>query len=146
MPLSIRTILAALCVLIASACSSEPDVDAALEAWAWAYNSHVPDSVVSLYASDAVFWGTTSEVLRDRPEEIAAYFDSLRSRPNARVSIGEHRARVLGEVALASGVYVFSDVVDGQSVTRPSRFSFVYRLADGEWAIVDHHSSRMPVQ
>lgn len=120
------------------------DVRAATDAWARAYNSHVPAEVVALYAPDAVFWGTTADTLRDAPDEIAGYFAGLANRPNARVSIGEHRIRVLGDIAVASGIYVFTDVVDGNAVTRPSRFSFVYRRDGDAWLIVDHHSSRMP--
>ena len=27
---------------------------------------------------------------------------------------------------------------------RPARFSFTYRLRDGQWLIADHHSSSVP--
>lgn len=120
------------------------DVLAATQAWAAAYNSHVPDSVLARYDAAAVFWGTTSPTLRDTPEEILDYFRGLANRPNASVTIGEHRVRVFGGIAINTGLYTFTDVVDGEAVTRPARFTFSYRLADGEWLIVDHHSSRLP--
>ncbi len=134
--------------LLAAAAHAAPadDVEAATEAWAAAYNSHDPRQVLARYAVDAVFWGTTSEVLRDSPDAIAEYFSGLSRRPNARVEIGDHRVRVFGNVAINSGVYVFSDVVDGEAVSRPSRFSFVYRYDGEQWLIVDHHSSRMPMR
>jgi hypothetical protein len=52
--------------------------------------------------------------------------------------------REFGDIAINTGFYTFSEVVGGDRVERPSRFSFTYRLRDGEWLIVDHHSSRVP--
>lgn len=144
--LLIATLAAGALIAPAPSAAAAPadDVAAATEAWATAYNSHDPAHVLARYASDAVFWGTTSMVLRETPGQIAEYFAGLSGRPSARVRIGEHRVRVMGNVAIDSGVYIFTEVVDGEPVTRPSRFSFVYRLDGGEWRIVDHHSSRLP--
>ena len=122
----------------------EDDVAAATQAWADAYNSHDPERVASMYDSNAVFWGTTSPTLRTTPAARLEYFSSLANRPNAFVEIGEHEVRVYADVALNTGYYTFRDNVDGEGVVRPSRFSFAYRLQDGEWLIVDHHSSRVP--
>ena len=100
--------------------------------------------MLARYADDAVFWGTGSPTLRATREEIGEYFASLASRPNARVVIGEHRVRDFGDLAISTGRYTFTDVVDGVRVERPARFSFTYGIRDGEWLIVDHHSSRVP--
>lgn len=116
----------------------------ATAAWAAAYNSHDPTRVLAQYADDAVLWGTRSETLRATRAEIGAYFASLATRPNAHVTIGEHRVRELGDVAISTGYYTFTDVVNGERVERPSRFSFTFRNRGGEWLIVDHHSSRVP--
>jgi hypothetical protein len=43
-----------------------------------------------------------------------------------------------------TGSYTFSNVREGQPVTTQTRFSFAYRLRDGRWLIVDHHSSAVP--
>jgi uncharacterized protein (TIGR02246 family) len=120
------------------------DVAAATRAWAAAYNSHDPQQILVRYAADAVFWGTGSETLRYSRAAILDYFRNMPNRPNARVSIGDHRVRVYGDIAINTGLYTFTDVVDDASVTRPARFSFTYRLHNGEWLIVDHHSSRVP--
>lgn len=120
------------------------DVDAATQAWVAAYNSRDPKQIVALYAPEAVFWGTSSPVLRDTPDAIADYFSGEPSRPNGRVQVGAHRVRVWGDVAASTGSYTFSDVRDGQTIQRPARFSFVYRRVNGRWMIVDHHSSAAP--
>lgn len=52
--------------------------------------------------------------------------------------------RLFGDLALAAGYYTFTDVSNGESVTRPSRFSFALKLTDGEWLLIQHHSSRLP--
>jgi len=133
---------------VLAACSAyadtSSDVEAALQSWADAYNSHDPQRVAAEYAGDAVFWGTTSQTLRDAPEEILAYFSGLTRRPFARVTIGEHVVRIVGDVALVTGHYTFTDRVDDREVSRPSRFSFAFRLANGRWRVIQHHSSRMP--
>ena len=120
------------------------DVAAATRAWVAAYNSREPGQIVALYAPDAVFWGTGSPTLRDTPEAIAEYFKTAPAQPNGRVELGAYKVRVWGEIAANTGSYIFTDLRDGQTVRRPARFSFVYRLVNGRWMIVDHHSSAEP--
>ncbi len=141
---ALALILLSGCIEVDTDTASAPPVESATAAWAAAYNGHNPADVLARYAPDAVFWGTTSPVIRDNPAAIAEYFQGLSNRPNAHVTIAEQHPRLVGELALNSGVYVFTDVADGEPVTRPSRFSFAYRLVDGEWLIIDHHSSRAP--
>jgi hypothetical protein len=52
--------------------------------------------------------------------------------------------RVLGDVAINSGAYTFTAQRIGQPDPRPARFTLTYRLRDGRWLIVDHHSSSVP--
>jgi uncharacterized protein (TIGR02246 family) len=120
------------------------DVTAATRAWGAAYDSRDPQKILALYAPDAVFWGTSSAIVRDTPALIGEYFKSSPSQPNARVEIGDMKVRVWGETAAATGSYTFTDMRDGQVVRRPARFSFVFRLVNGRWLIVDHHSSSTP--
>jgi uncharacterized protein (TIGR02246 family) len=122
----------------------QEDVNAATRAWVQAYNSRDPQKILALYAPDAVFWGTSSPTLRDTPELIADYFKSSASQPNARVELGDLKVRTWGDTAASTGSYTFTDVRDGQTVRRPARFSFVYRRQNGNWLIVDHHSSSVP--
>ena len=49
------------------------------------------------------------------------------------------------DTAIHSGVYTFDLVKGGKPIKVQARFSFTYtRAADGQWYIVDHHSSGMP--
>jgi uncharacterized protein (TIGR02246 family) len=122
-------------------------VAAATQAWIDAVNSHDPERVVVLYDPEAVWWGTRSPALRDRPSAIRDYFQTLRtSPPEYKAVIGEQRVRVYGDTAINSGTYTLLSVAvrDGKPINLAARFSFVYRNRDGRWMIVDHHSSAVP--
>jgi len=121
------------------------EVEAATQAWVDAFNSHNPDRVVALYDTDAVFWGTTSPTLRNTPIAIREYFQGLPKRPQVKITLGESHARVYSDIGLNTGSYTISDVRDGQSVVIPASFSFTFRKREGNWLIVDHHSSAVPV-
>ncbi len=122
------------------------DVAAATQAWIDAMSSHDAERVVALYDSEAVLWGTRSPTLRDNPAAVRDYFNILRTvPPSYKAVLGVQRIRVYGDIAINTGTYTFSEVRDGKQITRPARFSFVYRNSGGRWLIVDHHSSAVPV-
>jgi uncharacterized protein (TIGR02246 family) len=139
-------LLPAMRAAAAPAAAPADDVTAALQAWASAYDSRSPARIVALYAPGAVFWGTSSPVLRDTPALIADYFKNMAAQPQARVEISSSKVQVWGDIAAASGIYTFTDVRNGETVRRPARFTFVFQRQDGRWVIVDHHSSAMPAQ
>ncbi len=121
------------------------DVAAATQAWIDAMSSHDAERVLALYDSEAVLWGTRSPTLRDTPATVREYFNILRTvPPSYKAVLGEQHIRVYGDIAINSGTYTFSEVRDGKQITRPARFSFVYRNRGGRWLIVDHHSSAVP--
>ncbi len=121
------------------------DVALATQAWIDAMSSHDVERVVALYDTEAVLWGTRSPTLRDNPATVREYFNILRTvPPSYKAVLGEQRIRVYGDIAINSGTYTFSEVREGKQITRPARFSFVYRNRGGRWLIVDHHSSAVP--
>lgn len=147
-----RTVLHVLAALMLVACQALPAPDQSkaeiagiTQKWVEGMSRHDIDSVVALYDRDAVLWGTRSPTLRDRPDTVRDYFSILRTvPPSYKVVLGEQRIRVYGEMAINTGTYTFSEVRDGKEVSRPARFSFVFRHRDGQWRIVDHHSSAVP--
>lgn len=53
--------------------------------------------------------------------------------------------RVHGDFAIHGGDYTFAwQGADGATVEVLARFTFAYRKENGEWHIVEHHSSKMP--
>lgn len=127
--------------------SAREEVAAATAAWVAALNSRESARITALYGADAVFWGTTSKTIRATPADIADYFKTAPQRPTVRCQLGEQHIRVYGDIAINSGDYTFTELVDGKTETRPARFTFVFRRfrqQGGKWLIVDHHSSRVP--
>ena len=119
------------------------DVAAATKAWTDRFSGHDLEGLLALYDRDAVFWGTSSQTLRDTPDMIRDYFKGVPT-SSMTVAVTDSRVRVLGNVAVNTGYYTFTAMRNGQPDPRPSRFSFTYRLHDGRWLIVDHHSSSVP--
>ena len=122
-------------------------VEAARHAWAHAFNAGNLPALLALYDPAAVLWGTTSAVLIDTPEGIAAYFQrTFAARQAPRVQMREARVRLLGDdVAMCSGAYTLHlNSEAGESRPLPARFSLAYRRTCGHWLIVDHHSSVSP--
>lgn len=120
------------------------EVASATRAWIEAFASHDAGRIAALYAPDAVFWGTGSPTIRDTPALVREYFENLKGRPTVRIEIDEQRVRRYGDLAVNSGRYSVHEAKEGKPTVRPLRFSFVYRLHEGRWLIVDHHSSAMP--
>lgn len=120
------------------------EVKAATARWIDAFNRRSARDIVALYAKDAVFFGTTSPVLRDSPELVQDYFKSLSSSGDATISVGDQRVQVFGDVAINTGYYTRTSMQDGALVKNPARFTFVYAKRNGQWQIVNHHSSTLP--
>jgi uncharacterized protein (TIGR02246 family) len=140
----------AVCLFTVLVCSAttwadfNSDIESTTHQWIAAFNRKDAKAIVSLYAKDAVLFGTSSPVLRDKPELVWEYFKTLPSLGDAVISMGEHRVQVLGDVAINTGYYTRSSIQDGKKVENPARFTFVYAKRDGKWVIVNHHSSALP--
>jgi len=125
--------------------SDKTDVEAATGKWIDAFNRKSTKDIVALYAPDAVFFGTSSPLLRDKPELVRDYFKDLSALGDAVIAMEEHRVQVFGKVAINTGFYTrASQQPDGKTVRNPARFSFVYEKRGGKWLIVNHHSSALP--
>ena len=102
-----RTLLRLACATALAASQRAPlaagdGVGGAVQAWVEAFNSRDPKRIVTLYAPDAVFWGTTAKTIATTPESIWAYFKDAGQRPTL-VTINSQHERIYGDVAIASG-------------------------------------------
>lgn len=122
----------------------QSDVEAATAQWLDAFNRKSARDIVALYASDAVFFGTSSPLLRHNAEMVWDYFKSLPTLGDATISMGEHRVQLLGNTAINSGFYTRTSQQDGKITQSPARFTFVYAKRGERWLIVNHHSSALP--
>ncbi len=113
--------------------------------WNKALKTGNPDTVVNLYAANAVLQPTVSNQVRSSPEEIKNYFEKfLTLKPQGLINY--RQIRELGSnVAMDSGVYTFTlTEADGKKRDVQARYTFVYEKVGGEWKILNHHSSAMP--
>lgn len=125
--------------------SSEADVLKAFETWIHAVTKTNPETVAKLYASDAVFWGTVSPYMRTTPAEVKDYFGHFMRLEHLNAIYYHPEVRVHGDIAINSGYYTFFYESDGKMMNIPARYTFVYRKDEnGDWKIIDHHSSAVP--
>lgn len=119
-------------------------VQKAFDTWLAAVSSGSSDAVTKLYAKDAVLLPTLSPKVHNTPELRKEYFDAFTAKENLKGAVNEEHIRVFGNTAVNSGLYTFTFTKDGETITVPARFSFVYRKTPHGWLIVDHHSSKLP--
>ena len=146
--------LAALLLSVAAGCAvtTPPETSAARDAvaaatakWAVVFVVDNPAEIVALYDDDAILWGTLSPTLAEGRQAIGWYFErAYKALPGHSVKFGQQKIRVYGDIAINSGFYTFSYLRDGETVSLPARYSFVYRKRGNDWLIVDHHSSALP--
>jgi hypothetical protein len=126
--------------------SPEEKVAEATQAWVDAFSGSDPADLEALYDENAVFWPTSSNVIRTDPAGVLAYFTSIfQVLTNREVEITESHIRVYGHVGINTGAYTVSGTLpSGASLVQRARFSFTYVNHGNSWLIVDHHSSVLP--
>ncbi len=116
------------------------EITALFEQWNSALQTRDPKQVAALYAADAILLPTVSNKVRHNHDEIEDYFVHFLAKGPQGV-IDESNVRIFGELAINSGVYIFT-FSDGATVQ--ARFTYVYRWDGQRWLIIEHHSSAMP--
>ncbi len=121
------------------------DVEKLLDRWFAALETGDPSQVTALYARDAILLATFNGDVKKGHREIHGYFER-EFLPKHPVGMAvEAYARVLGGVAVNSGLYNFQiDSEDEGRATVEARYTFVYQWAESGWKIVEHHSSLNP--
>ena len=128
----------------ATACSKEA-VAGAVDRWTTVLAENNPDTILALYAKDAVLWGTLSPTVRSDPAALKEYFvGAFKALPKLTVKFGDQLIRVYGDTAVDTGYYTFSYTKDGETRSLPARYSFTFVKDGNDCKIVDHHSSAMP--
>jgi uncharacterized protein (TIGR02246 family) len=124
--------------------AAEREIAALFDRWNAALATGRPNEVARLYAPTGVLAPTVSNEVRDTPAKIQDYFAKfLQSKPQGKVNY--RQIRVLDEnTALDTGVYTFSLTTDGKVSKVQARYTYLYEKINGEWKIMNHHSSAMP--
>ena len=120
---------------------NENEILALFDRWNAALQTGDPKQVAALYDGvDGVLLPTVSNQVRHNHAEIEDYFVHFLAK-GPKGAIDESNVRIFGDLAINSGVYTFA-FSNGDRVQ--ARFTYVYKQVDGEWLIVEHHSSAMP--
>jgi uncharacterized protein (TIGR02246 family) len=138
------------CLLLVFACrgvASNPADDAmqVIQKWAAAFSQSNVDAIVSLYAPDALFFGTGSKTLVSTPEQIRSYFSGLQKDKPRGAQLLEHSVRVVSDdVVIVTGMDRVSGTKDGSVYHAQGRVSFVLEKRGSTWQIVHFHRSAVP--
>lgn len=117
-----------------------------LEKWTKAFTDSDVDGIAALYAPDALFIGTASKAVIDKPAAVRAYFERalLNNRPRTARLDSESVLVVSDSVVAVSGLDTLTGVRDGKPLTANGRVTFVIAKRGGDWKIVQFHRSPLP--
>ncbi|MDE2090874.1 MAG: SgcJ/EcaC family oxidoreductase [Gammaproteobacteria bacterium] len=124
---------------------SQASIAKQFDIWNAALQSGDPNTVAALYcASGGVLLPTVSNKVRTNRSEITDYFvHFLELKPVGQID--KAYIRILGpDTAVNSGLYTFHVIKEGKPAYVHARYTFVYQKEQGQWCIMDHHSSAMP--
>lgn len=118
-------------------------VRAFLDEWVARVGKRDAEGVAALYHPTAQFWGTLASHVRDEPVEVLDYFQRFLDRHFIEASVGNLQLRFHADLALAAGHYIFNwqDEPEADVIKARTRFTFVFGQPDGDWTILQHHSS-----
>jgi len=117
------------------------EVRGLFQLWNSALDTLDSDAVAKRYAKSGVLLPTVSDVPRTDYDGIKDYFDAfLQKKPQGVIL--ESNVMIGTNWCQDAGIYEFTMGATGDKVK--ARYSFIYKLEDGEWKIAHHHSSMMP--
>jgi uncharacterized protein (TIGR02246 family) len=122
------------------------DALAVLNQWSQAFAASDVDTIVSLYAPDALFMGTGSKTVVTESAEIRRYFEDaiLTRRPRAAPISSSEVMELADNAVLIVGLNESKGVLDGKPFSNPGRVTFVIAKRGSDWKIVHFHRSAMP--
>lgn len=134
--------------LFSSCALAGPREDAIMvvERWAKAFTEADVDTIVGLYAPDAVFMGTGSKTIVTKPEDIRKYFQGalLGNRRWVAALADSVVTVVSNNVVMVTAMDKLAMTVDGKTTDVLGRVTFVVVKRDAGWKIVNFHRSAMP--
>lgn len=131
---------------VAKLIPAEQQIHDELDTWFKAVSTGSSNTVMKLYTKDAVLLPTLSPKVCNTPASRKEYFDKFTTKQNLKGTLNEEHIQVFGNTAINSGLYTFTFIKEGKEVSVPARFTFVYRHTPHGWMIIDHHSSKLPVE
>lgn len=125
---------------------TEQEIAALFDEWNAALGTGDAEAVADRYAPDGVLLPTVSKQVRTDRDGIVDYFEHFQEND----PVGEKTETIITvldkNTAVDAGTYVFTltDPKTGEVRDVEARYTYVYEKIDGDWLIVNHHSSAMP--
>lgn len=125
---------------------TEQEIAALFDEWNAALGTGDAEVVADRYAPDGVLLPTVSKQVRTDRAGIVDYFEHFQEND----PVGEKTETIITvldrNTAVDAGTYVFTltDPETGEVRDVEARYTYVYEKIDGDWLIVNHHSSAMP--
>lgn len=118
----------------------------ALHAWVDAVNRHDLEAIVTIFAPDASFFGTSTQALVSSSEGIRQYFDAvLKNYVPLKVALGLVTISELSpDSAVITGYDKWQVTLNGESTEGIGRLSVAVAVRDDHWRIISFHRSAMP--
>ena len=116
--------------------ANTPTIQALLEEWIAAFNSHDLDRHMALYTEDATLFGSVDELQIGR-SAIRDYFGGRPPSMRVQTYPMPHTREISRDIAVTAGHVVFAD---GDNPS-PYRMTWVLARQDGNWKITQHHGS-----
>ena len=128
------------------------DAQAAFDKFFPAFTAARVDDVVGLFASDALFYGTSSREVVTTPAGVRAYFTNAFGTPprapgiDTASQLGTATVLMLSDnAAVISGMWKIDSIAGGQTATRgPFRVTAAVSKRGERWQIVQFHNSPQP--
>ena len=127
---------------------TETEIAALFDEWNTALQTGDAEAVADRYAPDAVLLPTASAQIRTTRDGIVDYFEHFQEND----PVGEKSETVVTvldeNTAVDAGTYVFTltDPETGEVREVTARYTYAYEKIDGDWLIVNHHSSATPAE
>jgi uncharacterized protein (TIGR02246 family) len=118
------------------------DAGSVVNHWAEAFNANDVDSLVDLYAPNAILIGTSGAGLIEGKDAVHSYFARL-ANSGDKVAVDALKVIMLHDDAVyVAGLYTFGGVRHDQPRTTQAAFTMVLVKRGNDWLIAHHHSSR----
>jgi ketosteroid isomerase-like protein len=108
--------------------------------WAEAFARADPGALASLYAEDALFFGSMPDLYRQR-SGVQLYFETLPSGYEGAAFGETHAVEINPELMISAGFVTFTAKRDGDHFSLLYRMSWTLVRSRGEWKILSHHAS-----
>ncbi len=124
---------------------TQNQIDALFDKFNAAWATKDPAAVTRLFTKDAVLLATVSNKPRTNHAEIQDYFVSfLKGSPVGTINSSTYKMGCNQAARLGTWTVTLTDAATGAKTDVKARYSFIYRLENGEWKIDHLHSSMMP--